>query len=82
MAPLGDQVMPPTAGRGASVPKNSAFNGLFGLPRDVEMASNISAPSFTAQAPGSSAMTQGVWTRPIVVFGLLERTCRTVRVGL
>ena len=40
------------------------------------MASNINAPSFTAQAPGSSAMTQGVLTRPIVVLGLLERTCK------
>ena len=71
---------PPCAG--ARVPINRAFSGLLGLPSDVEMASNISAPSFTAQAPGSSAITQGVLTRPIVVLGLLDRTCSTVRVGL
>ena len=61
---------------------NRAFRGLLGLPSDVEIASNIRAPSFTAQAPGSSAMTHGVLTRPIVVLGLLDRTCNTVLVGL
>ena len=61
---------------------NKALRGLLGLPSDVDMASNIRAPSLTAQAPGSSAMTQGVLTRPIVVLGLLDRTCSTVLVGL
>ena len=77
-----DKVVPPAALRGRESADKQAFRGLLGLPNDVEMASNISAPSFTAQAPGSSAITQGVLTRPIVVLGLLDRTCSTVRVGL